>query len=117
MLLLLALLFAAPAHKDPGRALARRVQSFYAHTKDFSARFAQRYTYVAMGRSERETARLDPDATGAGGGLEPAGITGTPLQVSVTGRFLDVQDFMYTLHRKVAVDPVKGKVRVGGRAW
>lgn len=52
MLLLLALLFAAPAHKDPGRALARRVQSFYAHTKDFSARFAQHYSYVAMGRSE-----------------------------------------------------------------
>lgn len=54
---LLALLLAAPAHKktpavDPGRALANRVQSFYAHTKDFSARFAQHYTYVAMGRVE-----------------------------------------------------------------
>ena len=50
-----------------------------------------------------------------GDSTDYAGITGTPLQVSVTGRFLDVQDFMYTLHRKVAVDPVKGKVRVGGR--
>ncbi|HJZ61617.1 MAG TPA: type 4a pilus biogenesis protein PilO [Miltoncostaeaceae bacterium] len=50
-----------------------------------------------------------------GDSTDYAGVTGTPLQVSVTGRFLDVQDFMYTLHRKVAVDPVKGKVRVGGR--
>jgi outer membrane lipoprotein carrier protein len=56
MVLLLALLLAAPAHKrpesDPAHALARRVQSFYAHTKDFSAKFAQHYTYVAMGRVE-----------------------------------------------------------------
>jgi len=49
MPLLLALLLAAP---DPGRALARRVHAYYAHTKDFSAKFAQHYTYVAMGRSE-----------------------------------------------------------------
>jgi len=48
-MLLLALLLAVP---DPGRALAQRVQAFYAHTKDFSARFAQHYTYLAMGRVE-----------------------------------------------------------------
>ena len=56
MLLLLALLLAAPHKKpapsDPGRALAQRVQSFYAQTRDFSASFAQHYTYVAMGRVE-----------------------------------------------------------------
>ena len=51
MALLFALLFAAPA-KDPGRALAQRVQQFYAHTKDFSATFRQHYTYVAVGRVE-----------------------------------------------------------------
>src|SRR3954454_13785876 len=51
MALLLALLLAVPA-KDPGRALAERVQRFYAHTRDFSARFHQHYTYVAMGRVE-----------------------------------------------------------------
>ena len=55
MILLLALLAAAPPHKDPGRALARRVQSYYAHTKDFSARFAQRYTYLAIGRTEESS--------------------------------------------------------------
>jgi outer membrane lipoprotein carrier protein len=49
--LLAALLVAAPA-KDPGRAIARRVQAFYAQTKDFSAGFRQHYTYVAIGRVE-----------------------------------------------------------------
>ena len=48
---LLALLLAAPV-KDGGRALARRVQAFYAQTKDFSAGFRQHYTYVAIGRVE-----------------------------------------------------------------
>ncbi len=51
MLLVLALLLAKPP-ADPGRALAQRVQAFYAHTRDFSARFAQHYTYTAMGRVE-----------------------------------------------------------------
>src|SRR2546421_8742773 len=49
--LLLALLLAVPA-RDPGRALAQRVQAFYAHTRDFSASFRQHYTYVAIGRTE-----------------------------------------------------------------
>ena len=51
MALLLALLLLAPA-KDPARAIARRVQAFYAHTRDFSATFHQHYEYVALGRSE-----------------------------------------------------------------
>jgi outer membrane lipoprotein carrier protein len=46
-----ALLVAIPA-RDEGRAIARRVQAFYAQTKDFSAGFQQRYTYVAIGRVE-----------------------------------------------------------------
>ena len=51
MALLLALLLAAPG-SDPARALARKVQAFYARTKDFSASFHQHYEYVAIGRSE-----------------------------------------------------------------
>src|SRR4051812_34167415 len=51
MILLIALLLAAPG-KDPARALAQRVQHFYAHTKDFSAKFAQHYSYLSMGRTE-----------------------------------------------------------------
>jgi len=49
--LVAALLLAVPA-RDPGRAIARRVQAFYAQTKDFSAGFRQHYTYVAIGRVE-----------------------------------------------------------------
>src|SRR5215470_13994494 len=51
MTLVIALLLAAPS-PDAGRTLARRVQAFYAHTKDFSADFAQHYVYLAMGRVE-----------------------------------------------------------------
>ncbi|MGZ6126174.1 MAG: LolA family protein [Myxococcales bacterium] len=51
MTLLLALLLAAPA-RDPAKAIARRVQAFYAKTRDFSASFRQHYTYVAIGRTE-----------------------------------------------------------------
>ena len=49
--LVAALLLAVPA-RDPSRAIARRVQAFYAQTKDFSAGFRQHYTYVAIGRVE-----------------------------------------------------------------
>lgn len=51
MTLLLALLIAAPG-KDPAKAIARRVQAFYARTSDFSAGFRQHYTYAAIGRTE-----------------------------------------------------------------
>lgn len=56
MLALVALLLAAP---DPGRALAQRVQAFYAHTKDFSARFAQHYTYVSIGKVEDSSGTVE----------------------------------------------------------
>src|SRR5437764_5784467 len=49
--LVAALLLAVPA-RDPGRAIARRVQAVYAQTEDFSAGFRQHYTYVAIGRVE-----------------------------------------------------------------
>jgi outer membrane lipoprotein carrier protein len=56
MLALFALLLAAP---NPGRALAQRVQAFYAHTKDFSARFAQHYTYVSIGKVEDSSGTVE----------------------------------------------------------
>ena len=77
---LLALLLAVPAHQkapapakppapakatDPARALAGRVQSFYAHTKDFSARFDQHYTYLAMGRIEDSAGAVQVKKPGA----------------------------------------------------
>jgi outer membrane lipoprotein carrier protein len=57
MLALVALLLAAPT--DPGRALAQRVQAFYAHTKDFSAQFAQHYNYLAIGKVEESTGKVE----------------------------------------------------------
>jgi outer membrane lipoprotein carrier protein len=56
MLAILALLLAVP---DPGRALAQRVQTFYAHTKDFSAQFAQHYTYLSIGKVEDSSGNVE----------------------------------------------------------
>ena len=38
-----------------GRKLAERVQKYYGRTKDFSASFAQRYSYLALGRVDEKT--------------------------------------------------------------
>ncbi|GAC1337777.1 MAG: hypothetical protein NVSMB23_04710 [Myxococcales bacterium] len=48
----------AAAKDDKGRALAHRIQRSYARAKDFSARFAQTYTYAALGRSKESTGRV-----------------------------------------------------------
>jgi outer membrane lipoprotein carrier protein len=57
MIVLLALLFAAPA--DPGRAIAQRVHGFYAHAKDFAGHFAQHYSYLAIGRTEDSSGTVE----------------------------------------------------------
>ena len=44
----------APEVKQ-GRLLAERVQRYYGRTKDFSASFAQRYSYLALGRVDEKT--------------------------------------------------------------
>ena len=38
-----------------GRRLAERVQKYYGRSKDFSAAFAQRYSYLALGRVDEKT--------------------------------------------------------------
>lgn len=43
-------------------------------------------------------------------------IRGTEFEVKVTGRFFDVDDFMYRLHRQVAVDE-RDRPVVGGRLF
>ncbi len=43
-------------------------------------------------------------------------IRGTEFEVKVTGRFFDVDDFLYRLHRQVAVDE-KDRPIVGGRLF
>jgi len=59
MIALFALVALIPAAPAPGRALTQRVQAFYAHTKDFSARFAQHYTYVSIGKVEDSTGTVE----------------------------------------------------------
>ena len=56
MLAILLTLLATTAQPAPdGTALAKRIQAFYAHTRDFTAAFAQHYSYAAMGRVEDST--------------------------------------------------------------
>ncbi len=43
-----------------------------------------------------------------------AGVTGTPFTLAVTGKFFDVQDFLYRLHNRVSVDG-HGSLRIKGR--
>ena len=46
---------AEPPEVKQGRLLAERVQKYYGRTKDFSASFAQRYSYLALGRVDEKT--------------------------------------------------------------
>ncbi len=47
-------------------------------------------------------------------GADYAGVTGTPFTMSVTGKFFNVQDFLYRMHNRVIVDG-NGKLRIRGR--
>ncbi len=61
VLALAALLSAAPAPKDAvqGRAVVHRVQRYYRAAKDFSAQFDQLYTYLAFGRTQESTGKVE----------------------------------------------------------
>lgn len=52
-----------------------------------------------------------PDA-----GTDYAGVTGTAFTVKVSGRFFEVQDFMYRMHNRVTITPF-GKLKVKGRLF
>jgi len=43
---------AAPAPPADAQALVRKVQAFYEHTEDLTARFRQTYTYAGFGRKQ-----------------------------------------------------------------
>jgi outer membrane lipoprotein carrier protein len=45
----------AGSPEEQARRLAGRVQKYYGRTRDFSAAFAQRYSYLALGRVEEKT--------------------------------------------------------------
>ncbi|MEW6583865.1 MAG: type II secretion system protein GspM [Actinomycetota bacterium] len=70
--------------------------------------------YQIQRLADRSGVRFDSittqDATDVGGF-----VTRT-FQIKVTGRFFDVDDFLYRLHRQVTVD-AKGRARIGGRLF
>lgn len=45
-----------------------------------------------------------------------AGVTGTPFNVDVTGKFFDVQDFLYQVHNRVSISP-SGRLTIKGRLF
>ncbi len=49
-------------------------------------------------------------------GTDYAGVTGTAFTIAVTGRFFEVQDFMYRMHNRVTITPF-GKLKVKGRLF
>ena len=63
-LALLAALAALPARAKEqdaalgGKAIVHRVQKFYRHAKDFTAAFDQHYTYLAFGRTQESTGKV-----------------------------------------------------------
>ena len=58
VLLLAAPAFKGPPVKEPRAALASKVQRFYEHAKDFSARFVQTTTYPTFGNVKRAAGKV-----------------------------------------------------------
>ena len=56
--------------------------------------------------------KLDSAAPAAG--TDYAGVTGTPFTIAVTGKYWNVQDFLYRVHNRVSVDG-KGRLQIKGR--
>ncbi len=49
-------------------------------------------------------------------GTDFAGTTGTAFAIKVTGRYYNVQDFIYRMHNQVRVDP-QGRLEINGRLF
>ena len=60
-------------------------------------------------KSHVELGDLTPAAS-----TDYAGVTGTPFTVDATGKFFDVQDFLYRMHNQVHVAG-NGRLRISGR--
>src|SRR5437660_5653360 len=58
LLLLAAPSFKGPPVKSPAAALALKVQRFYEHARDFSAKFAQTSTYPTFGNVKQASGKL-----------------------------------------------------------
>jgi Pilus assembly protein, PilO len=58
--------------------------------------------------------KVDLDSAAPAAGTDYAGVTGTPFTIAVTGKYWNVQDFLYRVHNRVSVDG-KGRLAVKGR--
>jgi Tfp pilus assembly protein PilO len=63
-----------------------------------------------------DRANVDFDALSTGAVTELGGFAGRAFQMKVTGKFFDVDDFLYRLHRQVTVD-AKGRAQISGRLF
>lgn len=63
-----------------------------------------------------DRSNVDFDSISTQNVTDLGGFAGRGFQIKVTGKFFDVDDFLYRLHRQVAVDP-KGNAAVSGRLF
>jgi len=100
----------AASAKQPIRLVDKlRLAKAYPYDQDLAPTILQieqiaRESKVALGEAT-------PDA-----GTDYAGVTGTSFKINVTGRFFEVQDFMYRMHNRVTITPF-GKLKVKGRLF
>jgi hypothetical protein len=130
----------ASAELKAQRAELERVSVERADARDALGRLKADYQSEVKRTAERlRTAKALPDAVGAAGtivqlerlaeranvelsGIQTntatvyGGVTGYEYEVKIQGRFFDVDDFLYRMHRQVAVDE-DGKPIVGGRLF
>ncbi len=122
------------------RAELERVSVERASARDTLGRLREDYETEVKKTAERlRTAKALPDAVGAAGTIVQlerlagranvdlasittnaatvyGGVTGYEYEVKIQGRFFDVDDFLYRMHRQVAVDE-DGRPIVGGRLF
>jgi hypothetical protein len=122
------------------RAELERVSVERASARDTLGRLREDYQTEVKKTAERlRTAKALPDAVGAAGTIVQlerlagranvdlasittnaatvyGGVTGYEYEVKIQGRFFDVDDFLYRMHRQVAVDE-DGRPIVGGRLF
>ena len=122
------------------RAELERVSMERASARDTLGRLREDYETEVKRTAERlRTAKALPDAVGAAGTIVQlerlagranvgltgitsnaatvyGGVTGYEYDVKIQGRFFDVDDFLYRMHRQVAVDE-DGRPIVGGRLF
>lgn len=100
----------AAGGKQPVRLVDKlRLAKAYPYDQDLAATILQ-IEQIAKDANV-QLGEATPDA-----GTDYAGVTGTSFKIDVTGRFFEVQDFMYRMHNRVTITPF-GKLKVKGRLF